>query len=118
MNENLLDLLTGEIAHGVADLLFGEQIIPHPKRTGAVFTWWIGEEFLHGRRIHGARLNSEEADKQSEQWRNQGRRSGTAVRNFHVVTFRVAAARDIDSNQNETRLISGKNFKLKPLEFG
>jgi len=44
MDPRLLNVLTGEISQGFANLLLGQHVVPNPERAGAEVDWRIFEE--------------------------------------------------------------------------
>ncbi|OQB91165.1 MAG: hypothetical protein BWX84_01523 [Verrucomicrobia bacterium ADurb.Bin118] len=49
MYPDLPDILPGQISQGVADLFFGEQVVPSPERASGELARRFGEQHLYGR---------------------------------------------------------------------
>ena len=98
MHPNLLDLLASEVAHRVADLLLGEQIVPDPQRSRAEIAGRFVEKLFDRERIN--RFSREAHDEQRHRQTDVcARESKKQAGPFHDLSLKRQRQPGFDADQ-------------------
>ena len=86
VDPDLFNLLGGQVAQGVADLLLGEQVVPDPKRPGAVFPRRILEKRLYPGRFkrRARRARNQRSAENGKQHQGRGRELAECIHSKNV----------------------------------